>query len=66
MYYFCKSWLCFYYSAIFFLRFYLGLALSLRTGGPQARAAEAFAYIQEAIELLLAKQTNLALAPETG
>ncbi|KAF6021903.1 hypothetical protein EB796_019780 [Bugula neritina] len=47
-------------------RFYLGLALSLRTGGPQARAAEAFAYIQEAIELLLAKQTNLALAPETG
>jgi len=62
MYYFCV----FTIQQVLFLRFYLGLALSLRTGGPQARAAEAFAYIQEAIELLLAKQTNLALAPETG
>lgn len=45
-------------------RFYLGLALSLRSGGAGGRSAEAFGYIQEAMELLLSKLTNQALGVE--
>ena len=47
-----------------YFRFYLGLALSLRPSGPGTRASEAFSYIQEAMELLLTKQTNIALGTE--
>ncbi|XP_064623924.1 uncharacterized protein LOC135485620 [Lineus longissimus] len=42
-------------------RFYLGLALALKKGGPGTRAKEAIAYLQEGMELLLAKCSEEAL-----
>lgn len=47
------------------MRFYLGVALVLKKGGPGNRSKDSLAYLLKGLELLLRSGTEEVLKPET-